>query len=182
MSDNTTIARPYAKAIFQIAFEEKALGSWSDILQILMQVVADPAAQAFIRNPSTTQALHCDLILSFVDTKKYANFMPRIENLVRLLAQNKRLLLLPEIKQRFEILRADQEKTLKVYVKSFSMLNHDEEQKLVTRLSQRLQRQVTLDVSVEPSLLGGAVIHAGDLVIDGSVRSKLNKLAHALAG
>lgn len=188
MSDNTTIARPYAKAIFQVACEQKQLAAWSIILQNLAYIILDSAVEEFILNPASSEALQSQLILTVIYSQQLKNMQSTpmnamkafVENLVQLLAQNKRLLLLPEISGQFELLRAEQEKTLTVQVASFAKLSHAQQQQLTDRLSQRLQRQVTLDLSIDTTLLGGAVIRAGDLVIDGSVRGKLNKLATAL--
>ena len=88
---------------------------------------------------------------------------------------------MPDIYAQYESLRAEQEKTLTANVSSFAALTTTEQQDLINSLSQRLQRKVTLEVNIDKSLLGGAVIHAGDLVIDGSVRGKLTKLATNLA-
>ncbi len=181
MSDNTTIARPYAKAIFQHALDNQQLPLWSDRLQDLAQVMLEPAAQRFITNPATTADLQKQFVLSFLRTNKQTTDLSSTENLISLLAANKRLLILPDVWLQYEMLRAEQEKTLVVYVTSFVELHKTQQEQLINRLSHRLQRQVTLEVNIDKSLLGGAVIRAGDLVIDGSVRGKLTKLATELA-
>lgn len=178
MSDSTTIARPYAKAIFEHALAEKKLGEWSGYLLILAQAVSMPIASEFINNPASTEEQHVDLLQSVCGAK--AKEDKSLINLITLLAANKRLMLLPEIKGLYEVHKADQEKTLSVDVNSFSEFSPAQQQKLVDSLSQRLQRKVSLKINIDPSLLGGAVIQAGDLVIDGSVRGKLNKLGTGL--
>lgn len=90
-------------------------------------------------------------------------------------------MLLPEIKALYEVYRAEQEKILEVDVVSYSELTPAQQQRLSESLSQRLSRKVSLKISIDPSLLGGALIRAGDLVIDGSVRGKLNMLGTSLA-
>ena len=115
----------------------------------------------------------------FAKAKKEAETLA-IENFIALLAENKRLLLLPEIALQFEALRAEQEKTLVATVSSFSAFTKVQEQQLIESLSRRLQRQVTLEIKIDSSLIGGAVIRAGDFVIDGSVRGKLSKLSTEL--
>lgn len=180
MSDTTTIARPYAKAIFEHALAAKKLSQWSEILHELAIAVLDEKAMQFITNPVATEEQQKGLLMTLFP-KFEPNEKKAIENLVALLAHNKRLMLLPDIKALFEALRAEQEKTLKVKVISFSELSAAQQEQLINSLSKRLQRQVTLNLSVDESLLGGAVIHAGDLVIDGSVRGKLNKLSTDLA-
>ncbi|PYD07325.1 F0F1 ATP synthase subunit delta, partial [Pseudomonas syringae pv. syringae] len=97
------------------------------------------------------------------------------------LTTNKRLMLLPEIEALYEVYRAEQEKILEVDVVSYSELTPAQQQRLSESLSQRLSRKVSLKISIDPSLLGGALIRAGDLVIDGSVRGKLNMLGTSLA-
>lgn len=90
-------------------------------------------------------------------------------------------MLLPEIEALYEVYRAEQEKILEVDVVSYSELTPAQQQRLSESLSQRLSRKVSLKISIDPSLLGGALIRAGDLVIDGSVRGKLNMLGTSLA-
>jgi F-type H+-transporting ATPase subunit delta len=177
MSD-TTIARPYAKAIFEHALSEKNLAKWSEYLLILAQAVLTPLASQFIANPASTDEQHIELLHAVIST---INKDPALTNLINLLAINKRLMLLPEIKTLYEIHRAEQEKTLDVDVISFSAVSPAQQEQMIESLSQRLQRKVSLNINIDPSLLGGAVIRAGDLVIDGSVRGKLNKLSTGLA-
>ncbi|KTC91471.1 F0F1 ATP synthase subunit delta [Fluoribacter dumoffii] len=179
MSDSTTIARPYAKAIFEYALGEKKLAEWSAHLRNLAQAVLIPEAENFIANPATTAEQHIELLHSAIGAK--ANENKPLSNLIDLLAANKRLMLLPDIYALYEAHRAEQEKTLNVDVCSYSDLSSAQQQRLIESLSQRLQRKVSLKISIDPSLLGGAIIRAGDLVIDGSVRGKLNKLSTELA-
>ncbi|KTD69446.1 ATP synthase F1 subunit delta [Legionella steelei] len=179
MSDSTTIARPYAKAIFEYALGEKKLAEWSAHLRNLAQAVLTPEAEHFITNPATTVVQHIELLQAAMGAKSNEN-MP-LNNLINLLATNKRLMLLPDIYALYEAHRAEQEKTLHVDVSSYSDLSSAQQQRLIESLSQRLQRKVSLKISIDPSLLGGAIIRAGDLVIDGSVRGKLNKLSTELA-
>ncbi len=177
MSDSTTIARPYAKAIFEHALAEKQLAQWSDFLFVLAQTVLDSKASQFIANPASTIDQQIELLETVCSTKNNKS----LNNLINLLAVNKRLMLLPEIKALYEVHRAEQEKTLGVDVISYSEVSAAQQQQLIEALSKRLQRNVSLNISIDPSLLGGAVIRAGDLVIDGSVRGKLNKLSTDLA-
>ncbi|CAM2738132.1 ATP synthase F1 subunit delta [Legionella steigerwaltii] len=179
MSDSTTIARPYAKATFEYALGEKKLAEWSAHLRNLAQAVLMPEAEQFIANPATTVEQHIQLLQAAMGAKSNEN--KPLNNLITLLATNKRLMLLPDIYALYEVHRAEQEKTLTVDVSSYSDLSSAQQQRLIESLSQRLQRKVSLKISIDPSLLGGAIIRAGDLVIDGSVRGKLNKLGTELA-
>jgi F-type H+-transporting ATPase subunit delta len=179
MSDSTTIARPYAKAIFEYALGENILAEWSAHLRNLVLAVLTPEAEKFVTNPATTVDQHIKLLQAVVGTK--SNEDKPINNVIALLATNKRLMLVPEIYALYEVHRAEQEKTLDVNVFSYSELSSAQQQRLIESLSQRLKRKVSLKIGIDPSLLGGAIIRAGDLVIDGSVRGKLNKLRIDLA-
>lgn len=179
MSDSTTIARPYAKAIFEQALEQNKLAEWSDYLTILTHAILNPLAVDFIANPASTDEQKIELLKSICSAQIKDN--ESLSHLVTLLIMNKRVMLIPEIKVLYEIHRAEQEKILEVDVMSFSALSPAQQNKLVESLSKRLNRKVSLKISIDPSLLGGAVIQAGDLVIDGSVRGKLNKLGTSLA-
>lgn len=181
MPDITTIARPYAKAIFKLALDKKQLREWSTALNGLTQAILDEEAQQFILNPATTPELQTQLLLEIISAMTLPVQTEDVQHLIHLLAANKRLLVLPDIYIQYDALRAEQEKTLTASVSSFAPLTAAQQQHLVDSLSKRLQRQVTLEMSIDPSLLGGAVIRAGDLVIDGSVRGKLNKLATNMA-
>lgn len=180
MADNVTIARPYAKAVFNHAVAHNELGVWSVVLQALAQSVLDPVARAFICNPASNLQQQSQL-LQCVISKTKQDGLSLVDNFIQLLAANKRLLLLPDIQAQFETLRAEQEKTVTVTVRSFAPLTQQQTSQLVQSLSQRLQRHVLLDTSIDASLLGGAIISAGDLVIDGSLRGKLIKLGTDLA-
>lgn len=171
MSALTTIARPYAKAIFEQALAEKNLAEWSRCLFVLAEAVLTPEATRFINNPASTPSVQVELLQAVVNTKNKS-----LDNLIRLLAKNKRMMILPEITLLYEAYKAEQEKTLSIDVSSFSALSKEQEQKISESLSQRLERKVSLRVNIDPSLLGGAVFRAGDLVIDGSIVGKLNKL------
>lgn len=177
MSDTITIARPYAKAIFEYALSEKKLANWSVYLMNLAQTVMLPEVIQFIANPESTTEQHRELLQAATSTKP----SDTLNNLIALLAINKRLMILPDISALYEALRAEQEKTMVVDVTSYSDLSKEQQQCLIDSLSKRLQRKVLLQISIDSSLLGGAIIQAGDLVIDGSVRGKLNKLCADLA-
>lgn len=179
MSDSTTIARPYAKAIFEHALAEKQLEQWSGYLLILAQAVLNPQASEFIANPASTEEQQIELLQEVCSSVNKTD--EALTRLIKLLASNKRLMLLPQIRGLYEEHKAEQEKTLEVDVISFSSMSASQQQQMIHSLSQRLQRTVSLNISIDPSLLGGAVIRAGNLVIDGSVRGQLNKLITGLA-
>ncbi len=145
MSDATTIARPYAKAIFKHALDAKHLSEWSTILYVLAQAVLDTDTNRFICNPATTPALQTQLLLA-VCSNKSSELTKVVESFIALLAENKRLLVLPDICAQYEALRAEQEKTLTATVTSFAALTSTQQKELINSLSQRLQRNVTLEM------------------------------------
>lgn len=179
MADSITIARPYAKAVFEHALAAGKLKEWSELLHELVAVVLDSNALSFINNPATSSDQHCELLLAAVQVDSCE--LAAVRNLLITLADNKRLAILPDALVLYEAMRAEQEKTLEVEVISFSALSHEQSEHLASSLGHRLQRKITLKVTIDKSLLGGAIIDAGNLVIDGSVRGKLNKLKSVLA-
>ncbi|KTD45851.1 ATP synthase F1 subunit delta [Legionella rubrilucens] len=181
MSETITIARPYAKAIFEHALHKGKLTEWSTILFAASQIALNDQVISFISNPAAT--IEQQITLMAEPLKKMADTgeIQALDNFVRTLAENKRLQILPDIYVLFEAMRSEQEKTLTISVTSYSTLSNTQEKELIDALSKRLQRRVTLKVAIDKSLLGGAIIKAGDLVIDGSVRGKLNKLGAGLA-
>ena len=177
MAERATIARPYAKAAFEFARDAKASADWSRGLALATQVVADPRIAELIKNPELTAADHASLVNDVLGQR----LNPGVENFVRVLAENDRLLLLPEILAHFEFLRSQAENTVDVEVVSAVPLSPAQSEKLGQALTARLKRRVRMQNSVDPALLGGAVIRAGDMVIDGSLKGRLERLATELA-
>jgi F-type H+-transporting ATPase subunit delta len=172
----TTLARPYASAAFEYALENDALSEWDEMLKNAAYIVENPAIKTLLRSPAVTAEQMVDLF----DTVLAKVLDRQKKNFIDLLAANKRLPLLPDIAALFENLKAEYEKTVTVSVVSAVSLDEAYQQKLVKSLTKRLQRQVSLQCEVDPALLGGAVITAGDRVIDGSIRGKLNRLFESL--
>jgi len=181
MSQNITNARPYAKAIFRHVLAIGKLSEWSDILSTLTDIINTPEGKEFIGNPSSNADQHVQLLEAILPSNMKAGFEETIKNFLNVLAYNNRLLLIPEISHLYEEARAEQEKTLEAKVFSFAELCPSQRERLEKSLSKRLQRTVSLNIKVDPSLLGGAKILAGDVVIDGSVRGRLEKLRIALS-
>ena len=154
---------------------------WSTALECLSNIVLHADVHAFINHPASTAAQQAELVMALFSKISGSNDKATVEHLVSLLAENHRLSVLPDVYVQYEALRAQQEKTLVAFVTSFSELSKAQQQQLIHVLSQRLQREITLELSIDKSLLGGAVVCAGDLVIDGSVRGKLTKLGTYLA-
>lgn len=182
MTTMTSIARPYAKAAFEFAVEKDHLSAWASFLEHLTQIISDPACESFILEPSTTPQQQSDLLDAMLTRfKALPKDAEEMRNFVALLAHNKRLLAIASIQQIFLELRAEYEKTLTVDVISFSDLTKEQTKTLKTRLSKRLQRDITLNITIDPSILGGAIIRAGNLVLDGSVRTQIKNLSNTLA-
>jgi len=176
MADKTTIARPYAKAAFARAKAGKHLGSWSESLRTAATVVQDPRVQNLLGNPAVSTAELAKLVIDLAGPK----LDEQGRNFVQTLAENRRLAYLPEISTLFDELKDEAEGVIDVTVTSAAPLDKSQREALTAALQRRLKRQVRLHTETDPSLLGGAVLRAGDLVIDGSVRSRLNRIAYEL--
>ena len=176
MAERATIARPYAKAAFEYAQAAGAFAAWSTGLGSVAAVVADSRVAACTKDPRWTPA---DLA-ALVSDVAGAALDNGMRNFVGVLAENRRLLLLPEILVQYEALRAGVENTIDVHVVSAVPLDAAQAAKLAAALTQRFRRQVRMQNSVDPTLLGGAVVRAGDMVIDGSLKARLDRLATEL--
>ena len=177
MAEKATIARPYAKAAFQYAREHNAFAQWSEVLATASAVVTDAQVEKLLSSPRVTATDLVDLIAGVVGSKLDANG----RNFLATLAQNRRLRFLPEISAMYEALRAEIEQIADVEVIAAADLNEAQRTRLTTALKKRLQREVRLHVSVDPSLIGGAIVRSGDLVIDGSLKAGLDRLAIDIA-
>ncbi len=174
--DITTIARPYAEAVFTRARENERLDAWGDALATLSAIAADPEMAEQIGNPNVPRERLRDAILEIAGEEPGSE----VGNLVSLLAANNRLSTLPEIARLFEALRTQNQGVRQVQVSSAFELGDDAQKDLAAVLEKRLGTEVEMTVETDPSLIGGVRIRAGDLVIDGSVRAKLRKLATEL--
>ena len=172
----TTIARPYAEAVFAHADEKESLELWQEMLSFLSSVVEDEAVSRIVRNPLIEQQAMTDLLLEIADSRVNEEG----GNLVRLLVQNRRLQVLPEIKQLFDELKAEKEKVLSVHVTSAYALKPAQEKIIAETLKAKLGRDVTITKEKDAELIGGVHIRAGDMVIDASIRGRLQQLANEL--
>jgi F-type H+-transporting ATPase subunit delta len=176
VAERATIARPYAKAAFEYARDANALAQWSQGLKAAAEIVADPRVAPLTKSPQWSAADLVSLITDVAGDKLDTG----MQNFVRVLAENHRLLLLPEIAAHYEMLRSAVENTIDVEVVSAVPLDAAQTEKLERALSTRLKRRVRMQNAVDSTLLGGAVVRAGDLVIDGSLRGRLQRLATEL--
>jgi F-type H+-transporting ATPase subunit delta len=177
MAEARTIARPYAQAAFRFASEQHMLKEWSEMLALLAAVATDADMRILIDSPHLTEMQLADLFIQVGDER----LNEKCGNFVRVLAGNRRLGLLPEIAVLFEVQRRAAEGTVQAELWSTFPATEAQQAGVVASLRKRLGREVTLTCTTDASLLGGAIIRAGDLVIDGSVRGKLERLGNALA-
>jgi F-type H+-transporting ATPase subunit delta len=171
MAERITTARPYAKAIFALARQGNSLAATSTALQRAATVVVDPQVHGLLGSPHVTPAQLADLV------NDIAKFDEHGRNFVSVLATNRRLGFLPEIAALFEQMKAEVENAVDVEVVAATQLTSDQESRYAAALQKKLGRQVRLHTRVDGSLLGGAVLKAGDLVIDGSLKGRLERLA-----
>ncbi len=172
LTNMTTVARPYAIAAFEFAVDKNTLSAWETMLDAASLLTQDSSMQQLLTSPNVTSqqlaTLYCDILANRLNSE--------MTNFIQLLAEYNRLSFLPDIAELFKSYRAEQEKKLCVQVTSAVLLNDSYQQKLIETLTKRLHRQVELECEVDPHLLGGAIITAGDTVIDGSVRGKLDRM------
>ncbi len=177
MSEPLTLARPYAQAAFSVAREAGSLGFWSELLAAAALLVRSPEMGALIGSPKLPRERLVGLmteLLGVTGSGEAGNFLS-------LLAENRRLPLLPEIARHYEALRAEAEQTVKARLTSAVPVDDAARTRIAQALERRLGARIELECVVDEALIGGAVIRAGDLVIDGSVRGRLTRLATALA-
>ena len=176
MAERATIARPYARAAFAHAQAAKDLASWSKLLEAAAQGAADPRVARLIGNPHVTGEELVDLLGGL--SKQAAGEDGR--NFLKALAENRRLALLPQIAAQFEALRAEVEGVMDVEVIAAREIAAPQRKKLEAALAKRLGREVRMHTRIDETLLGGAIVRAGDLVIDGSLKGRIERLGSAL--
>jgi len=176
MAEKTTIARPYAQAAFDLSQAAGDLKSWSGMLQLVAMVTEDSTMKALIGNPGVQRDRLVGLIIDICGD----NLNGAGKNFLRVLGENKRLNVLTEIAALYEQQRAEVEKTVDAQVVSAFALSDAQIVQFSEVLKKRLGRDVNLVAKVDASIIGGAIVQAGDLVIDGSITGQLNKLSHAL--
>ncbi|RTR05671.1 F0F1 ATP synthase subunit delta [Halomonas nitroreducens] len=178
MAELSTVARPYAKAAFEHAVETKALADWSGMLATVAQVVADDdMRRRVLGNPRLSSAQKADALVDICGDAVDDG----VRNFLRLVGQKGRLAALPAIAEQFELLKAQQEKRMDVNIVSAFPLDDGQQDKLASALAKRLNREISITTQVDSTLLGGVILRAGDTVIDGSVRGRLNRLHEALS-
>ena len=176
MAELSTLARPYAEAVFRLARDAGDLKAWSGRLQSAAQVVADPQMRALIADPNVAAGRVADVVVSVLGSK----FGELGVNFIKVLADNDRLTLLPEIEAQFEALKAQAEGKLEAHISSALPMSDAQVSELGAALKKKYGHEVEVSVSVDPALIGGVVVMIGDRVMDGSVRGRLEKMAFSL--
>lgn len=177
MAEIYTLARPYAEAVFELAQASDEVDRWSQGLQALAAVTSNEDVSALMSNPEVADGRLADAIIDVGADDLH----DQARNLVRVLAANGRLVLAPAIFELYEARRAELENRVDVDVRSASPFSDAQKTALSEALEKRLSRQVRLQFAQDDSVIGGAVIRAGDLVIDGSLSSQLERMRQSLA-
>jgi F-type H+-transporting ATPase subunit delta len=185
MAEHGTVARPYAQAVFELAQAGGQLEAWSTFLKLAALMITEPAVNRLLFAPgvdlqrlATTLADICREQLG--SSPPLAGERSPGANFLRVLADNQRLGVLPDISARFEVLKARAENVLDVTLASATAITDEQQARIEESLKTRFGRQIRLTVELDPNLIGGARLQVGDRVIDGSVRTGLDKLATAL--
>ena len=176
MADLSTLARPYARAAFELARDAKRLKEWGDALEALAATVKSPDVADLIGHPALAKRDLAEVLAQLVTPV----LGEEGRSLVRLLVENNRLKAAPFIAEQFEAMRAEAESRIDVEITSAVPIEPAQQEKLADAVSKRLSRDVVVEWKTDESLVAGAVIRAGDLVIDGSVKGELEKLRTAL--
>ncbi len=184
MADSSTIARPYAKALFDLANGDRKLGEWSAALAAAAAVVSDAGAKRAPANPGFDDGARAALVGSVASALKGGELLASTQgkNFLQVLAENDRLTALPEIAAQFDALKAEAENKVKVIVTAATQVDANIADQIKKSLEKKLGRAVELTLAVDASLIGGAVIQADDMVIDGSVRTRLQRLTEKIVG
>jgi len=177
MLNRTTLARPYARAVFQVARDAGRLAEWSEALAFASQIASSDEIEQFNSDPRVGR----EQLLALITDLGGDRFDEQVRNFLKVLMNYDRLELLPEIAGQYEFYRREAEARLRVQVSSAMPMSEEESGRLAERLKARFGREIDLDVDVDETLIGGAVIRAGDQVIDGSVRGRLEQLGRQLA-
>ena len=184
MADQNTIARPYAKAVFEVASEARKLDDWAAALAAAAAVSGDETVRAYLRRPELDAAERARFVAHMCEGVPGGALLAKGagESLLKLLSENDRLAVLPQISAAFDALKIEAESRVKAKLITASKIDAAQAAKIAKALEHKLGRKVDLELEVDPTLLGGAIVRAEDMMIDGSVRSRLQRLAATLIG
>ena len=185
MADNNTVARPYAQAIFEVAQENDALDELSGSLAVAKELLADGQVTAFLARPSLNDEERLEFLQGLFAKASgkdsvFGGGSQHGTNFLKLLLENGRVAALPEMADQFEALKARVENSVDAVITSAAPLSKAQEQEIAGSLKDKLGREVRISTEIDENLIGGAVIRAGDVVIDGSLRARLEGLANVL--
>ncbi|MGL4713326.1 MAG: F0F1 ATP synthase subunit delta [Shewanella sp.] len=175
MAELTTIARPYAKAAFDFAVEHNAVESWAEMLKFAALVSENETIRPLLAGALASKQL-ATLFIGVCGEQ----VNEQGQNLIKVMAENGRLVILPTVSLLFAEYRNELAKEVEADIVSATELSSEQQQQISVYLEKRLARKVKLNCSIDASLIGGAIIKAGDLVIDGSIRGKLSRLSDTL--
>ncbi len=176
MAEVSTLARPYAQAIFNLAQSNNTLKLWSDTLALLKEVTANKSMIELINNPDISD----EQVIGVIADVCQDGLDEQGKNFLYVAAENGRLEIIPVIAESFEAMRAEEEGSIKAQVISAYAVNATQKKSIASALKKKLGREVTITTQTDKSLLGGVIIRAGDMVIDGSVKTQLEKISHSL--
>lgn len=185
MSQQLTIARPYARAVFSSALDDRLLPQWSDVLIALACIAEDNKIKCYMMSSTLTSKERQELFYTLIQSvlpEIVARLGDRIKNFIALLVEEKRLMILPDIAFLYHQLLNEQQGIIKVEVVSAFAMSEKHRGNIKEALEARFNSKVSLDFAKDESLIGGAIICAGNWVMDGSIKSKLAKLAEDLNG
>ena len=185
MADNNTIARPYAQAIFEVAQENNALAELSESFAVAKAILGDDQIVGFLARPGLNDDQRLEFLQGLFakavgDGSVFAGGSQHGTNFLKLLLENGRVAVLPEISEQFEALKAKVENSIDAVITAAAPLSEAQEKAIAGSLAEKLGRDVRITTRIDENLIGGAVIRAGDVVIDGSLRARLEGLANAL--
>jgi F-type H+-transporting ATPase subunit delta len=185
VADNNTVARPYAEAVFGVAQENAALDELSMSLAAASDLLADGQVVTFLGQPSLNDGQRLEFLQGLFakavgEGSVFAGGSQHGTNFLKLLLENGRVVALPEISAQFEALKAKVENSIDAVITAAAPLSDAQEKAIASSLSEKLGRDVRISTQIDENLIGGAVIRAGDVVIDGSLRARLEGLANAL--
>jgi len=185
VADNNTVARPYARAAFEVAQESNALAELSESLAVAKALMEDGQVAAFLLVPTLSDTQRLEFLQGLFakavgEGSVFAGGSLHGTNFIRLLLENDRVAVLPEIADHFEALKAKVENTVDAVITSAVPLSKEQQQAMAASLRKKLGREINVSTEIDEKLIGGAVIRAGDVVIDGSLRARLEGLANAL--
>jgi F-type H+-transporting ATPase subunit delta len=185
VADNNTVARPYARAAFEVAQETNVLAELSETFAAAKELLGDGQVVAFLATPTLSDEQRLEFLQGLFakvvgEGSVFAGGSLHGTNFVKLLLENGRVAALPEIADQFEALKAKVENTVDAVITSAAPLSAEQQQAMAASLREKLGRDVRVTTEIDENLIGGAVIRAGDVVIDGSLRARLDGLANAL--